>query len=262
MACVYCNIEFHELCPICQEDGNCCCNGEGYKPDLVFAGLDTRKKRSRLDGSMLNDPTSTGRHRAAVRIPEEYFATDPICSWTGLAAAGGGVRPIIGCLGNVATDRHHGPDKSVLNNDDDLEYFGVNLHAICRWCHARWHAQNDPYYKPPGWKKGDGDGRPENGAPWLPVGHECLAHDPDTKADINLIKLHEKWWNLHPEERIEMGNDFYESAIYPGRSEPADSESSVTSGPFGLSESDDDSPVGSQSAGYAGSSSGEGETLF
>lgn len=59
-----------------------------------------------------------------------------------------------------------------------------------------------------------------------------------------------------------MGNDFYESAIYPGRSEPADSESSVTSGSGGFSESDDSSTVGLQFIGYAGPGSSESETLF
>ena len=175
---------------------------------------------------MLLDPLSTGRHRAAIRIPQEYFDTKPICAWAGLAAAGGGVRPIIGCRGNVATDRHHGPDKSVLNNDDDLEFFGTNLHAICGNCHARWHAVNDKSYLPPGWKKGD-EARPANGAAWLPVGTDCLPHDPDTMADEKLITLHEKWWTvLSPYQREQMGGFFDVSAFDGPDSDGPESASS------------------------------------
>lgn len=238
MACVYCNMEFHAICEI-PLDNDCCCEGKGFEPDVIFAG-DPRRKKARLEGSMLRDTLSAGRHRAAIRIPEEYFAADPECSWARLAAAGGGVRPIIGCAGNKATDRHHGPDKSVLNNDDELEYFGTNLHAICANCHARWHAINDKFYLPPDWKKGD-VARPPNGAEWLPVGKECLPHDPNTFADEALVKAHESWWGLTPYMRDQFGGYFNDSTLYPGRSESAGSEARDDGEHVGLSGSDGDS---------------------
>lgn len=223
MACPYCNIEFHALCG----EEPCCCGGKGFESDLasLFGSSDTRRKKARQDGSMLRDPLSTGRHRAAIRIPEEFFATNPVCGWAGLAAAGGGARPIIGCPGNVATDRHHGPDKSVLNNDDDLPEIGTNLHAICANCHARWHAQNDKFYLPPGWKKGD-EARPANGAAWLPVGMDCKPHDPETLASPALIAMHEKWWTvLSPYQREQMGGIFDESAFGPESASSQEPES-------------------------------------
>ena len=105
-------------------------------------------------GSEMKDPLSTGRKRAAEVAPIDGCM---VCEWKRLMEAGGGPVPIKGCPGNPATDRHHGPDKSVLNNE-----VGVNLHRICSTCHNRWHAANDKYYG-----KGKDD-RPDNGAEWLP----------------------------------------------------------------------------------------------
>ncbi len=83
------------------------------------------------------DPKSTGRKQAAVKyeIPKGM-----VCEWLGLKNAGGGQHPIIGCTGNQATNRHHGPDKDTLNNNQG------NVHRICTKCHNRWHARNDPSY--------------------------------------------------------------------------------------------------------------------
>jgi hypothetical protein len=123
-------------------------------------------------GEEMKDPTSTGRKRAAEAAPIEVGM---VCEWKRLKEAGGGPVPIKGCPGNPATDRHHGPDKSVLNNE-----VGVNLHRICSPCHNRWHSENDFYY-------GDTrEDRPANGAEWLPwpirVGElEVKAHNPDDK---------------------------------------------------------------------------------
>ena len=179
-------------------------------------------------GEAMADPTSTGRKRAAVRISDDYLGSKPPCSWTGLLYAGGGVSPIVGCKGNVATDRHHGPDKSVLNNDDALPSFGVNLHAICDWCHNRWHAVNDKYYIPTGWKKGDPDPRPEKGRPWLPnIEYSWRPHDPVTQAPPELIAQHEAWWALNTRQREELGIDFHEYAkrtISDSRPKQSDSQ--------------------------------------
>lgn len=136
MSCIYCNADMHFICvEEALEGKNCCCEGEGFVGEPIKQLLSTRRGRPHItDGSKLADVLTTGRHRAAVRISKEYLAAQHVCSWAGLAAAGGGVVPIIGCPGNIATDRHHGPNKSVLDNDDNYVDFGHNLHAICRYC--------------------------------------------------------------------------------------------------------------------------------
>jgi hypothetical protein len=97
------------------------------------------------------DVEATGRKRS--------IAVKPIkpgmrCEWAFLKQAGGGIEPIAGCPGHPAENVHHGPDKSVLNNDPE-----TNLSRICSHCHNRWHVANDKYYLEP---------RPEHGATWLP----------------------------------------------------------------------------------------------
>lgn len=112
------------------------------------------------------------------------------CEWAGLRYAGGGVEPIVGCAGNTIEevktgptrgDRHHGPDKNVLNNSPD------NVHRICTFCHNRWHAANDRYYTEP---------RPSADQPWLPSSAhgECQPHDRATKATPEEIEENEKYW--------------------------------------------------------------------
>ena len=114
-------------------------------------------------GEDMSDVLSTGRKRAVAAAP---IGKGMVCEWSRLEKAGGGVEPIAGCPGYPAADVHHGPDKSVLNNE-----VGVNLHRICKHCHHRWHAANDRYY--------DGE-RPENGEAWTPT-MEWGPHDPSGK---------------------------------------------------------------------------------
>lgn len=123
--------------------------------DLTGKGPDGTTNRSSDDekrerGGQLKDPDSitdtesTGRKRAAKLFP---IQTGMACEWRRLKLAGGGVVPIVGCIGGVATDRHHGPNKSTLAN------FIGNVHRICATCHNRWHSVNDQYYsgeRPPG----------------------------------------------------------------------------------------------------------------
>ena len=112
------------------------------------------------------DPVSTGRKRAAEMYP---ITTGMICEWAGLAKAGGGVVPIVGCVGRPASDRHHGPDKNTMNNAP------TNLHRICDHCHNTWHAANDPHYGP----------RPEHTKPFIPEGVlnvDWFLHDSTTRA--------------------------------------------------------------------------------
>ena len=114
----------------------------------------------------ITDLRSTGRKYAARMYP---IKEGMICEWNGLANAGGGPYSITGCGGNLATVRHHGPDKNTLNNE-----FG-NVHRICATCHNRWHAANDKFYpleRPPG----DVAYLPNEGIEWT-------GHDRETKID-------------------------------------------------------------------------------
>jgi hypothetical protein len=115
------------------------------------------------------DPISTGRKMAAQAAP---ISAGLVCEWAGLANAGGGVVPIVGCIGRPASDRHHGPDKNTMNNA-----VGTNLHRICDHCHNTWHALNDPHY---------GE-RPDHTKPFLPLSGDYLPHDPKTRATTEQI---------------------------------------------------------------------------
>lgn len=138
------------------------------------------------DPSEYEDPLSTGRKMAEKAAP---IKVGMVCEWAWLAAAGGGIEPIIGCPGRPASDRHHGPDKNTLNN-----VVGVNLWRICDWCHNTWHARNDPYYgsRPTFKDEGgndliDNQGRPKVDAsqPFLPLpeyADRYRDHDPHTRA--------------------------------------------------------------------------------
>ena len=88
-----------------------------------------------------------------------------VCEWANLKFAGGGVVPIVGCIGRAATDRHHGPDKNTMNNAPG------NVHRICSYCHNTWHGANDPHY---------GE-RPNQTLPFVPEGPYEM-HDAATKA--------------------------------------------------------------------------------
>lgn len=128
------------------------------------------------DIDQYKDPISTGRKRAAQMYPIE---PGMVCEWANLKHAGGGVVPIVGCLGRPASDRHHGPDKNTMNNAPG------NLHRICDYCHNTWHALNDPHYGP----------RPEQTLPFLPkgeVGVDWLDHDSETKATHDEILAAER----------------------------------------------------------------------
>jgi hypothetical protein len=258
MACAYCNMNMHDICAAFDNDP-CCCGGRGFQGEsaTVLDAL-TGKATWQKDRALMADPTSTGRKRAAVVIPDEILNDSLICEWAGLLYAGGGVDPIVGCNGRIASDRHHGPDKCVLNNER-----GVNLWAICDHCHNRWHALNDKYYVPDGWRsaKLDGDPRPKNGDPWLPnPEYEWQEPDLETKADPQLIQLHEAWWLMSSYQRNEMlGGNFREYAkrfAFSGEGQHG--------GPDDVQHSDAGSTVSSSSNGGrrpAGDSNCSGESL-
>lgn len=125
------------------------------------------------------DPISTGRKEAARKFP---IAKGQICEWAYLAQAGGGVEPIIGCVGYPATDIHHGPDKNTLRN------VVGNVHRICVYCHNRWHAKNDPHY---GKRATYEDGKIDPTVPFIPEG-EYAEHDPETLATDDEVFEEEK----------------------------------------------------------------------
>lgn len=187
MACPNCMLE---LCYICEEPQKkqgqgrnktlaCCCNG-GFglnKTGLQdLLGVKRTVGRPRMEPEEMTNPLKAGRTRAN----RETVLSGP-CQWAGLKYAGGGIKPLVGCLGNERVARHHGPDKGTLNNE-----VGVNLHDICTSCHNRWHALNDEFYEKP---------RPRTG-PWFPRpdAGECKAHDPLTKADPADQLANEVYW--------------------------------------------------------------------
>lgn len=94
-------------------------------------------RRSGKRDAVLKDQQSTGRKRAARLYPLNREAP---CEWQGKSNCGGGPKPIVGCQNGLQEARHHGPDKSVSNNEVG------NVHRICHSCHYRWHAANDDTY--------------------------------------------------------------------------------------------------------------------
>jgi hypothetical protein len=176
--CYLCRAGHHNECQDAWVDSftaDCCCGGhlvfnatgdlkEGNGPSSgsTDAGYIEDGYAGTKDIGSYKDPVSTGRKRAAELFPIE---SGMVCEWANLKAAGGGVVPIIGCIGRAATDRHHGPDKNTMNNAVG------NVHRICSFCHNTWHGANDPHY---------GE-RPEQTLPFVPEG-AYEAHDPITKA--------------------------------------------------------------------------------
>lgn len=182
--CMYCPVEMYFLCTNPDEDGNPC--GLASDEEIPFKKLGAPVKT----GELMRDVLSTGRKRAAEVAPLTEMV--PIkCEWSGLKYAGGGVKPIIGCKDNKADARHHGPDKSTLNNE-----VGVNLHRICVFCHNRWHTLNDIYYGK----------RPEKGEPFVPQGMDILPHDNQTKATDEEMVDNERYWSARDKSKVGKDN--------------------------------------------------------
>lgn len=187
-ACPACYAGVHSDCynPGESETG-CCCSEL-----LSSVGADGQSEVARQEAviakikeaSEITDVQSTGRKRAALAYP---ITEGMICEWARLAKAGGGVKPIIGCLGNAATDRHHGPDKNTLNNTEG------NVHRICATCHVRWHAANDEFY----------GARPAGTEPFIPLdGYPWSGHDPETKATDEEIANNEIYWATRKPKKV------------------------------------------------------------
>ena len=134
MTCPSCIRGFHWECDNCDE-----CHTVAESPLEINDEREEKKTTGRgnaLD-SNLKTPNATGRMRAAQLYPLDR--TQP-CEWRGKENCGGGKHPIKGCVGGLQLNRHHGPDKSPLNNDPD------NVSRICTQCHSDWHRANDKDY--------------------------------------------------------------------------------------------------------------------
>ena len=167
--CPPCQMCEHIMCMAPDMDNHvCCCVAiNAATPTVALDGRSGPQK----DYGDITDVQSTGRKRCAVMYPIE---DGMICEWANLKHAGGGVTNIFGCLGNPATNRHHGPDKNTLNNTEG------NVHRICSSCHNYWHGQNDRFY---------GD-RPSGTEPFIPLGaSQWTIHDKETSATVQEIIL-------------------------------------------------------------------------
>jgi len=208
MVCVECALE---SCITCENPDSeslaCCCGGSFYQlgsaplvnlpdggalpnnphqPSVMHALKEILEKspgvgRPRLSDDELSNPLKGGRLRAQREFP---IPEGTKCEWAFLKSAGGGVNPVVGCMGSNAKHRHHGPDKSTLNNVKE------NVHLVCSVCHNRWHTLNDPYY---------GE-RPEDGLPYLPT-ETYLPHDIETKATQEEQFDNEIWWTTKAKNR-------------------------------------------------------------
>lgn len=199
-SCWGCVVGLHEECLdlTSTEDTyyKCCCFSKPRGSDEREFVREIGRPMSNLED--ITDVKSTGRKRAAMVAP---IFKGMLCEWSGLKYAGGGIQPIVGCQGNTIIDvkrgdgthlqgdRHHGPDKSTLNNA-----VGTNLHRICVECHHRYHAINDKYYT---------GSRPQGTEQWLPDPQygEIYVHDPDTQAKEEDFATTEEWWSLRSEKR-------------------------------------------------------------
>lgn len=195
-SCPACFSGIHSDCYNWNLDGNaCCCHKEEDSDDSAasgeFGGGSGKSTVDRIkEASSVTDVTSTGRKRAALAYPIEEGM---ICEWANLKRAGGGVTPIIGCAGAIATDRHHGPDKNTLNNTEG------NVHRICHNCHNRWHSANDEYY----------GARPSGTEPFIPLdGNEWSGHNGSESATPEIIMRNEVFWRTPKNKRTQTYEEF------------------------------------------------------
>lgn len=136
MGCIACGRDLCSECLILTGKDPCCCESQETEKNYVsFSDSGEDKKPKDIER---NVTASAGRKEAAILFP---ITEGMICEWAQLANCGGGLRPIVGCLGNKATHIHHGPDKKTTHN------VAGNIHRICVPCHNLWHGQNDPIYE-------------------------------------------------------------------------------------------------------------------
>lgn len=161
MACLSCGRGFHDECEIGCED----CHSIEEKQTRSIATIGYGKGAPVKNYDSVTDPKSTGRKRAAEIYP---IIPGTPCEWQGKKNCGGGLKPIVGCINGIQRDRHHGPNKDTLHNEMG------NVHRICKPCHNRWHAVNDPIYDEPKYK--------------------LLPHMPEEATSIELME-NEMYWS-------------------------------------------------------------------
>lgn len=141
MSCTSCGRGLHFECGT-----TCCCKSnqtnEPTEDNLDFVGFTDSPSFKEVEDKKPKDTerdvsVSAGRKEAADLYPIEEGM---VCEWARLANCGGGLFPIVGCIGNAAEHRHHGPDKKTTNNRPG------NVHRICTPCHNLWHARNNAVY--------------------------------------------------------------------------------------------------------------------
>lgn len=130
MPCPSCGQGFHEECV------TGCTNCHSDDDRLILKFTTGSSGAPIKNPENVKDVLSTGRKRAAIQYP---IFEGEACEWQGKKNCGGGT-PIIGCINGIQVDRHHGPIKNPLHNEPG------NVHRICKHCHNRWHAINDPIY--------------------------------------------------------------------------------------------------------------------
>lgn len=146
--CMNCASGMHEwFCLFFEEEGESC---KDESSETFGAELAVEVETIPAEEKILRDPVSAGRKRAAVMYA---ISAGQVCEWAWSKNCGGGIEPIMGCTGRPASNIHHGPDKSTLNNERD------NISVICTFCHNRWHVLNDKYYMEP---------RPADNSAWIP----------------------------------------------------------------------------------------------
>lgn len=183
VSCLPCITGYHFECWNPEDETlSCCCDHTMDIAASANVDEDTKERGGQIkEAHKVKDLQSTGRKRAAklYPIPKEGQPGYPMkCEWAGLKSAGGGVAPIVGCVGDLAKNIHHGPNKNTLENSVG------NVHRICSQCHNRWHTLNDIAY--------EGE-RPNGEVPWVPVGN-YFNHDGVTLATPEDIANHEMMW--------------------------------------------------------------------
>lgn len=158
MGCVACGRGFHDECD--RGCNNCHGNLEKVAKSILNVGERGAPIKNEQN---VKDRLSTGRKRAAQQYP--IFEGAP-CEWRGKKNCGGG-QPIIGCINGIQVDRHHGPVKDPIHNEP------YNVHRICKFCHNRWHAVNDPIYVEEEWAK--------------------TKHEPEVATEMELLANEAKW---------------------------------------------------------------------
>lgn len=212
--CISCRASLHDECSrgwsmTLAEDEVCCCGGtytlREHLAQLIdeenliidFDGIPAPQAREKLERNRGNSgyiaqaawgtsrdighlkaAGTTGRKRAAQMYP---ISGGQVCEWAMQKNCGGGVVPVLGCMGNPASEIHHGPDKNTLNNEKVSRAIGdsENVHVICSECHNAWHGVNDPMYPPY-------DRQEQQAEPWLPEEAWGL-HEPVLATVAELI---------------------------------------------------------------------------